>query len=29
MPVSAGRLGGKESVQAVLAQGGIKAERIY
>ena len=27
--VGAGHLGGKESVQAVLAQGGIKAERIY
>ncbi|MEO7691672.1 MAG: TraB/GumN family protein [Sphingomonas sp.] len=27
--VGAGHLGGPESVQAVLAQGGIKAERIY
>jgi len=27
--VGAGHLGGKESVQAVLAQGGIKAERVY
>lgn len=29
LAVGAGHLGGKESVQAVLARGGIKAERLY